>query len=508
VWCGPTANECPVKNPLGTWINQYWLRFPYTDLTYQYRWNQSPFILGSIDGTLLNHTRVRSDLKLYRQFTADVITEDWKQYLGTDYPINNPYVTVKINDISVTSHFIKVCIWSDATWYTSSSYPWTPIHGYRESSVLSVVYLRVIALGVFSTLAAQLGLPFVLGEPSLPTDDSGNVVIDYNTGWLKPLAGVSADRLVLAKAKAGKGVTSALTSVLELKANKELLRSFKPRMKKLLRNLLPYVKGRKKHTWRFDQALKFKNLSAMVSNNYLESKYGWYQLYLDMSGFVRGIYKALTKIRVTYTYGTTLPARQFLTSEIPFGVPDGTGSISYSVAASARVWAGCGLRHDMLDTKTKRIFHNLGRANLLYTYWDKLPLTFVLDWFLNIGALLTIAGVNPRLYARAWTSFQVEPGAGLMFASGEISETDLYGTFVAANAFNSTELQDLYLLDEEALVAFSDSTLPFTCKVRIPFPPHTIPATIPSIFRNGLGVGLSQALDMLALLRQRLFTKH
>lgn len=160
----------------------------------------------------------------------------------------------------------------------------------------------------------------------------------------------------------------------------------------------------KKIRWRRDKYLK-KSASNFVSatrNAWLEARYGLIPTLCDIEAitdkcmFNRNAY--VTRRRLVARSGVSEECDK-TSSYDQVGLPwtttwrfGGTVQRKHSVAVSA------GIIYDVENyTSTEEIGRFLGTrpSDMLPTLWERMPYSFVVDWFLNVGQWLTAISPNP-----------------------------------------------------------------------------------------------------------------
>lgn len=224
----------------------------------------------------------------------------------------------------------------------------------------------------------------------------GHLPINLNVLRLQELAGTEARAGVVAPDFAGS------TFIGELRETISFLRrptagwlSFAKRMQRLkaqrARSFSPGDIRRKK--------LQAQSVFDFASDNWLRYRYGVKPLVSDMMSFRSAVQKLSKPKPKRYTArgNASDSGEETNTSEFTYGV--GTYERTATTSRSLTVRAGILYETDFSDS------FGLGLEYIPVTLWETLTLSFVADWFLNIGTFLE--ALTPKQgvrYLASWTS--------------------------------------------------------------------------------------------------------
>lgn len=485
--------------------------FPYVDSGSKYRWARGMYNHPSFATveSFLGTTLLPSDFAVTTEFLQSVDTVNWKEYLGTDSPINNSHYRVRYVDNTVVDIFLEVNRWTKPKRDVDHNLDWS----YASSTIVETYYLRVSLIGMFGFLMKHEGWAAVIGDPDVSIDEDGTFspnLLDPN-GWLSYTVDLIGNDLLQAKSRAGKGISDVLVSVMELPSNVKLIRGLPGRVRRL-RKQLEYQRavsragirsGFRKRPGR--DALIVTKASA---NYWLEGKYGWKQLYLDMQSLSLAMLRAIAKTRKTYTSGSREPESIGGGGEsglISDTITGGTGYYMYFVHGSVRHLAGVGVKPSWLDTFGERLFHTMGRANVIKAIWDAIPLTFISDLFVDVGSVFSAAFTNIYLWSRAWLTLKAEPSHFFVTCNSALSLADIA---LIQGDDNNEECWVLppFLADEEEVVPLV-GTVGFGIYFRFAYTEAGLRSLLPVVPKGVILDGKikwQSVVDMVALLRQRL----
>lgn len=155
-----------------------------------------------------------------------------------------------------------------------------------------------------------------------------------------------------------------------------------------------------------------------LADNWLEYNYGWKPLVQDVYNAVESYQKGITgkgsRIRVAQHYGAPPPPRRPPGYD-PYSYKDPT--VGRHVGRSSAQFSGT------VTNSRARTLQELGFLNPALLAWEKLPYSFVVDWFLPIGDLL--AGLTA--------------GAGLSAVSGSITYDETITSYYGDNHTHSVD---------------------------------------------------------------------
>ena len=151
---------------------------------------------------------------------------------------------------------------------------------------------------------------------------------------------------------------------------------------------------------------------------WLELQYGWQPLYSDVFGAVSALHGADQADPERYTTtvtGSVKTKHEYFTNPV-------SGKVSTcAVFARSREMEGCFVRLDYyLENPFLASLSSLGITNPVEVLWERVPFSFVIDWFLPVGNYLSSmdaalgyafkGGSCSRLFRRDWESW-VAPGS-------------------------------------------------------------------------------------------------
>lgn len=141
------------------------------------------------------------------------------------------------------------------------------------------------------------------------------------------------------------------------------------------------------------------------SNNFLEYQYGWTPLVLDVCDGARFLAEFLrtqpiltTQARVELPYAPVVTSRNYLASSLENGLADSarhwtllrTTDTTVERHVVTFLWA--------LDGPMMRELNNLGLLDQEVQLWERVPFSFVVDWFANIGSFLNARAARHSLH--------------------------------------------------------------------------------------------------------------
>jgi hypothetical protein len=198
-------------------------------------------------------------------------------------------------------------------------------------------------------------------------------------------------------------------------------------------------------------------LGAMkfTANSYLEYRYGWKQLFRDVSSFATAYRDCQNHIQyLLSTKDQWAPIHASESGEVPYNLSYpviGTSNLSFTVTDARIKWKatfGCEiLRGKSFQTVTcmEAMMQRLGCNDVLSALWDLVPFSFVVDWFINITDVLE---TDPAFWGRYrlrrmgysvdqqyCCGLNVESYANTDFSGGYIFKTGTYPPVAVAKRF-------------------------------------------------------------------------
>ena len=158
-------------------------------------------------------------------------------------------------------------------------------------------------------------------------------------------------------------------------------------------------------TRRFSSERHNSRVTDLVSDTWLEYSYGWKPLLKDVDDHAKALANLLVeKQMVVRTCTVSAKSTKVLKSSRV------SGQLTYNEQSSSTKWGRMQVKFS-IPAGGVPISDVLGLSNPLYILWDKVPFSFVADWFLPIGTFL-----------ESLTAFN-----GLVFHSGWVAHRHVYG---------------------------------------------------------------------------------
>lgn len=147
------------------------------------------------------------------------------------------------------------------------------------------------------------------------------------------------------------------------------------------------------------RALKDRNLLDRLPEIWLEMQYGWLPLLNDIFNG----YQTLAKGLSSQTDPVTFSVVRRLKTELYVGQTSLSGTRFNSYGQSSTAWGSIEMRYRLkVSDPNLALIQSLGLMNPLTVLWERLPASFIIDWFVPVGTLLQA----------------VTAPVGLQFASG------------------------------------------------------------------------------------------
>jgi hypothetical protein len=210
--------------------------------------------------------------------------------------------------------------------------------------------------------------------------------------------------------------------------------------------------GFRKHEWD-----SFLRSATTASNIWLELRYGWRQLAIDFQDAMKAFRKVQSaKIRTTFSWTKSFPgvanptdleksdliSTQVEQDDVQFRRTigyDSMSSLTFSLFGSAEMRAGIGC-DGWSNTMSMRIDQALGNLNYMRTLWETIPLSFVLDWFLDVGSVVGAGSFQYGQVTRKWRSATYSESSSVVHVTESIHDIDFANRLRVA--FPSTSVFD------------------------------------------------------------------
>lgn len=146
------------------------------------------------------------------------------------------------------------------------------------------------------------------------------------------------------------------------------------------------------------------SLIKATSNAWLEFRYGWQPLILDAEQIVERageIRQKVERLRLVARAGVTdskTISKKF--SGIPIG---GDSVVSGEARSVLDIRASAGVMYEILNRTSQQevdAFYGQRTRDLLPTFWETIPYSFVVDWFVGIGDWLQAVTPDPEITVR------------------------------------------------------------------------------------------------------------
>jgi hypothetical protein len=156
------------------------------------------------------------------------------------------------------------------------------------------------------------------------------------------------------------------------------------------------------HKWKKSSTSGKAGLSAdIISDAWLEARYAWRPLMYDAQGIVKALNRSYGYTRRTFRGG----ASESVTETGDFSVFQ--GGLEYQVSWSSTSVKSA--RAGILTHTDLGVGESLGLHNVASTVWEIVPFSFVVDWFVNMGGVLSTIDSNPNVKTLAsWTTLRTQ----------------------------------------------------------------------------------------------------
>lgn len=225
------------------------------------------------------------------------------------------------------------------------------------------------------------------------------------------------------------------------------------------------------------------NRSAM--NNWLEYRYGWRLVCLDIQSLMKTLYDSLTA-RPPLLRVTGFAASQSTTTSIAPGqsisTPNGYGLFTYTrtrkTEYAREVRGGYVYELQCVPLATGQSF---GLLNLFTVIWESIPYSFVLDWLLNVGSVLEgITAFQGKTCKDGWINRSIESRMTETWSDMVAIPQPSGVAFYRSDTYN-------YVFGPAVERRFNRQPMGFT----------------PTSLRIDLDLNVSRAVDAIALVKQR-----
>lgn len=186
-------------------------------------------------------------------------------------------------------------------------------------------------------------------------------------------------------------------------------------------DLESFLKKLRKQKWRKSQK-QIKNLA----NAWLEFRYGWQQLWRDANDALDAYTHVVKRVeRHSFAWRSIEPegslqdliASQKVNDEPIARLvrnPGSYSSLRLSIWGQLQLVAGVGTDTQSDRSLRQRIKSACGGeqfvAAMTRAWWETIPLSFVVDWFIGIGSLIGAASLDPKALTRQWDSVRLLDG--------------------------------------------------------------------------------------------------
>lgn len=218
--------------------------------------------------------------------------------------------------------------------------------------------------------------------------------------WVDNLDATATSR---AKSKMNNASAAVLSTIGEAS---ETVRLF-PKSLRLIKDMLLTFRGRAIartskdvfDLWRTGCLSRALPQYKLLANMWLQYRYGFRPLVYDVHNLTKAALTQLSSPRITCrgsAYGRSAYTRSSTVYGYGAKTPIATCKTATSVQSSSRAGVLCDVDIDIANLLAVR----LGCEQFLTTAWDLIPLSFVVDWFIDVSSYLTqlsfATGFNPR----------------------------------------------------------------------------------------------------------------
>lgn len=247
------------------------------------------------------------------------------------------------------------------------------------------------------------GKEYLLDQPLYPGENYRvHTVIPYASIRDTMLDQHSGDLQYFVQAAAGSIYASGWDLLTFVAESKDLVRMFISLRKRLVKAL---TRG---GSWRPPRSWSKAKVIRQIRDDYMESRYGWRPLLFDLQDF----YALISDFETEYTrhkkrVGTDVSSTANYSLTRNDGISGGCRTV-YSGNASISLGLRGSVCADIIPPKVQ--------INPLVTAWEATRLSFVVDWFLNVGQAL-----NAAMFTAYQTQYTAATGVRLVIECNDYS---------------------------------------------------------------------------------------
>lgn len=180
--------------------------------------------------------------------------------------------------------------------------------------------------------------------------------------------------------------------------------------------LLQFTKKVRKHLRH--GILKVGRLPTALAEQWLRYRYGFMQLYYDYQSLHNALNLEQRRLRFTSRRSTTKLSEQHIDASDLYHV----GSTDFSRTRTDKFHAGVLVKP---TAPALRLWADLGLDKPLSTIWELTPLSFVVDWFVNVGeAISAWEGRVDQHVVGSWLTHTVEMSTRCLYWRSGITTVD------------------------------------------------------------------------------------
>jgi hypothetical protein len=404
---------------------------------------------------------------------SDSTTRNFPYYRDRGVSINNAALISQHGSDVAFTYWVKATKWNRLRANSGV---------YYSSSIADTKYIRIDILGLESMLISGVDNTLVIGYNPTPNQLVGAAFTDtVFAGFMAQL-----DQYQLAaRDKASRGVMDVMVTLVELPKTIKLVKG--------LRHGLKRVRA-------VQAALEKKKISSKartLSQLWLEGRYGWRQILFDAQGLMRLFNGILKRYRRSYTSGTSLKDGMWFTSDETDAITFGYSEFTVQYLGHTQLRAGVATVPNLTDTWYKKFYHLMGGFNPVTILWEVTKLSWIIDWFVDIGSLITPLMRDPARYARAWHTLDMPYEQGTYVLRGSLTTADIGSliTDFSQCPVNGFLVKRMFNHDEE-VVSIQARGGPCKIYFRVPQDTSRFPLVVPQgiLIKHG-----SQIVDILSV---------